>query len=182
MTCRDILIATIDPTQSERTRRIRIDKPHCKMSCTVHHSYAGAGNEERNSHGRLDEEMGLQEQRKNPLHNKRTPTGLEYLNCYNVETAYLSPRRNIENSKTYKRRLYTVILTSLQAEFGHQQLRVERKRPHIKWLTVWRNMSMAPVSELTKIAWYKVIHGTVPTNKQLHCIKMAPTDNVETVP
>jgi hypothetical protein len=75
---------------------------------------------------------GLQEQTKNPLHNKRTPTALEYLNRYNTETAYLSPRGNLENSKTYKRHLYTVILTSLQAVFGHQQLCVERKRPHIE--------------------------------------------------
>jgi hypothetical protein len=37
-------------------------------------------------------------------------------------------------------------------------------------------MNMAPVSESTKMAWYKVIHDTVPMKEQLHCKKMAPTD------
>jgi hypothetical protein len=66
---------------------------------------------------------GLHEQKKNPPYNMRTLTGLEYLNRYDIETAYLPPRGNLENSKTYKRCLYIVILTSLQAMSGHQQMR-----------------------------------------------------------
>jgi hypothetical protein len=51
---------------------------------------------------------GLQEHRRNPPHNKRTPNGLEYLNRYYIETAYLPPITNVENSKAYKRRLHTL--------------------------------------------------------------------------
>jgi hypothetical protein len=74
-------------------------------------------------------------------------------NRYYIEIAYLCPRTNLENSKTYKRLLYTLIHSSLQAMSGHQQMHVEKKWPDIDWRTVWGNLSVVPVSESTKMPW-----------------------------
>jgi hypothetical protein len=98
MAWKDISSAIIDPTLAKRTRRMGIDKPTplqnvLRCLSLVCRSY----DEDRNSHGRLDE-MGLKELTKISPHNKRTPTGLEYLNPYYIKTTYLRPRRNLENS------------------------------------------------------------------------------------
>jgi hypothetical protein len=118
----------------------------------------------------------LQEHKRTPPHHTRTPNGLEYLNRYYIETAYLPTRTNVENSKAYKRRLYTVILTSKQAMSGHQQMRVENKWPHSDWPIVCTNLRLAPGPASTEMTWRKVIHDIIPTNERLHQIKMAPTD------
>jgi hypothetical protein len=42
-------------------------------------------------------------------------------------------------------------------------------------MRVWMNLFVAPVSETTKMAWYKVINDIMPTKERLHKIKISPT-------
>jgi hypothetical protein len=79
---------------------------------------------------------GLREKTKNPLYDKRTPAKLEYLHRFDMESAYLAPRGNMETMKAYKKRLYTTINTIQRAVTGVLTMRVQRKWPQIDWARV----------------------------------------------
>jgi hypothetical protein len=40
---------------------------------------------------------------------------------------------------------------------------------------MWMKLSVTPVTETMKMAWYKIIHDTMLTNKRLHKIRISPT-------
>ena len=44
------------------------------------------------------------------------------------------------------------------------------------WTTVWRNLQDTPVTDETKVIWYRIIHGIIPTHERLHRIRMTPTE------
>jgi hypothetical protein len=60
---------------------------------------------------------------------KRTPKALEYLHKYDMESAYVAQRGNLETPKAYKKRLYTVKVTSLRAAAGQPEMRVVKMWP-----------------------------------------------------
>jgi len=68
---------------------------------------------------------------------------------------YASMRRTSEHPKTYKRRLYTALLTSIQAAAGFPELRVQKLWPNVDWECIWKNLNDAPVPEYTSCIWYK---------------------------
>ena len=119
---------------------------------------------------------GLQEQTKNPPYAGKTLHRLEYLHRYAMESAYLAPRDTSESAKAYKKRLYVTLHTIMKAQTGNQEMRVQKKWPHIAWEQVWENLSTAPVPESSRIVWYRVIHDIITTNERLHRIKMVKTD------
>ena len=53
---------------------------------------------------------------------------------------------------------------------------ITRLWPDMDWVTVWKNLQMAPVPRTTKAIWYWVVHDILPTNESLHNIRLAPTD------
>ena len=93
-----------------------------------------------------------------------------------MESSYTSVRETSEHSKTYKRRLYTALLTSIRAAAGHPDLRVRKLWTSIDWVRTWKNLKEAPVPENTRCTWYRVILDLIPTNVQLHRINMVPSD------
>ena len=119
---------------------------------------------------------GLQEQTKNPPYAGRTPTTLEYLHRYDMESAYLAPNGRDETTQAYKNRLYMTIHTIMRATAGDHEMRVTKKWPHIDWERVWDNLSEAPLPESTRIAWFRVIHEIIPTNERLQRIRMVQMD------
>jgi hypothetical protein len=95
---------------------------------------------------------GLHEQTKNLLDAQRTPSALEYLHRYDMESAYLVRREQDETAQAYKRRLYATVFTILGAAAGENEMRVNKEWPQIKWAQVRKNLSDAPVTEATRMA------------------------------
>jgi len=116
--------------------------------------------------------LGLHGKTNNPSYVKRIPKKLEYLHLYDMESSYTTPRGSSESPKSYKRRLYTLHLTSTQAAAGRPEKRVEKQWPNIDWVQTWKNLKEAPVPETTRNVWYRVIHEINPTNERLHHINM----------
>ena len=114
---------------------------------------------------------GLQEQAENPPYARRTPTTLAYLHQYDIESAYLAPRKRNETTQAYKKRLYMTIHSFMRAMAGELEIRVTKKWPHINWTRVWENLSAAPILESTRIVWFQVIHDLIPTNERLQRIR-----------
>ena len=85
-------------------------------------------------------------------------------------------RETYEHLKTYKRRLYTALLTSIRAAAGHPDLHVQKLWPNIDWVRKWKNLKEPPVPENMRCTWYRVIHDLIPTNARLHLINMVPSD------
>jgi len=104
----------------------------------------------------------------NPPQIKRIPTNFDYLYRYNVESAYAPMRETSEHPQTYKIRLYTALLTSIQAAAGFPEMRVLKLWPHIDWVRIWKNFNDAPVPANTRFIWYQDIHDIIPTNVRLH--------------
>jgi len=67
----------------------------------------------------------------NPLQIKRIPTKFDPVYRYNIESANAPMRGTAEHPKTYKRRLYAALLTSIQAAAGFPELRVQNLWPNI---------------------------------------------------
>jgi hypothetical protein len=101
---------------------------------------------------------------------------LEYLHKYDMESAYVDQIGNLGTPKAYKKRLYTVKLTSLRAAAGQPEMHVVKMWPNVDWGRVWKNLREAPVTDSTKAEWYRVIHELIPTNERLQHIKIAQTD------
>jgi len=68
----------------------------------------------------------LHEKTTNPPDIKRIAKKLEYLHRYDMESAYTPKRENSEHPKTYKRRLYTALLTSIRAAAGYPEMRAKK--------------------------------------------------------
>ena len=101
---------------------------------------------------------------------------LGYLREYIAAVAYIRRRDNTESDTVYKKRLYTTLNESFNAEKMQQMMRITRLWPNADWESIWRNLQAAPVSGLDTATWYKVICDIFPTNVRLHRIKMSPTD------
>ena len=111
----------------------------------------------------------------NPPLIRRIPKKFDYLYRYNIESAYAPMREDPEHPKTYKKRLYTALLTSIQAAAGFPEMRIQKLWPNTDWLRIWRNLNEAPVPENTRCVWYQAIHDIIPTNVRLHRINMVPS-------
>jgi hypothetical protein len=55
-------------------------------------------------------------------------------------------------------------------------MRTEIKWPQANWVRIWKNMKDTPVSEESKVIWYKVINDIIPTRVRLHNIRLAETE------
>ena len=85
-------------------------------------------------------------------------------------------RGTSEHPKTYKRRLYTAFLTSIQAAAGFPELRVQKLWPNTDWIRIWKILNDASVPKITRCIRCQVIHDIIPTNVLLHLINMVPSD------
>jgi hypothetical protein len=118
----------------------------------------------------------MDEPSENPPIHRKAPAGMDYINDFYRETAYMPKRRRDETQRGYKRRTYAAILHSIQGQNGPPPMRVEVRWPTVNWENVWKNLCMAPVSEKTRVHWYKVIHELEPMNERLQKIGIAQTD------
>jgi len=111
----------------------------------------------------------------NPPQIKRIPAKFDYLYHYNIEAAYTPIRADSENHKSYKKRLYTALLTSIRAAAGSPEMRIQKLWPDTDWTRIWKNLKDTPVSDNMRCVWDQVLHDLIPTNVRLHRIKMTPS-------
>ena len=93
-----------------------------------------------------------------------------------MDTAYITLQRPDESVPKYRRRIYDVLLTFIQAQSQNIVMRIERLWPNTDWASVWKNLWTTPGSESIIASWYKIIHDIIPTQERLHKIRIAPTD------
>ena len=93
-----------------------------------------------------------------------------------MDTACISPKELSESSAAYKRRIYTTMSILLTTNTELPEMRFARLWPNTDWTKIWKNVNEAPVPAAVKVAWYKAIHGKMPTNERLHKIRLVPTD------
>jgi hypothetical protein len=110
-----------------------------------------------------------------PNYNKRLEK-FEYLQHWEMDSADVSPRVPEETGKAYRRRIYTILATLLQAEPNEKGIRIEKRWPDTNWSMVWGNLWATPVPDSTKDAWYRVMHDIVATRERLHAIRLAQTE------
>jgi hypothetical protein len=120
--------------------------------------------------------LGLLHPSPNPPNQNRIPASLEYLRRLEVDSAYVTPQGLTESPTTYRRRMYDLMVTILQAEATTKGMRVEKLWPGTNWDRVWTNLWAAPVPDSIKDTRYRVIHDILPTRKRLHTIRIAATD------
>jgi exonuclease III len=118
----------------------------------------------------------------NPPDEGMIPRKYDYLHRYKIEAAYTPIRGTHENQRSFKTRLYKVILTSINAAVSPQEMRIQKLWPNIDWPNTWKNLKEAPISDDTRCLWYRVIHDIIPTNCRLHRIQMTPSDTCRWCP
>jgi hypothetical protein len=150
--------------------------PAAKCMALFFHRVRGQGKKNGTVTADWIKRWRLQEQTKNPPYAGRTPTTLEYLHQYDMESAYVATRGRGESTQAYKERLYMMIHTIMRAKAGNQEMRVTKKWPHIDWARVWDNLNAAPVPGLTQTARYQVIQDIISTNERLQQIRMVQMD------
>jgi hypothetical protein len=67
------------------------------------------------------------------------------------------------------------LITLLQDTPNGREMRVEKWKEK-NWQRVWTNLWVTPVEEVTKDAWYSVIHDIIPIKERFHAIRLAQTD------
>ena len=112
----------------------------------------------------------------NPPYMPTIPAHMEYLRHCAQNSAYIAPQQPTETLKAYKRRIYNTLQTLLRATPEPAEMRVTRLWPNTEWTTVWRNLQDTPVTQETKVTWYRVVHEIIPTHERLHRIHMTLTD------
>jgi hypothetical protein len=85
-----------------------------------------------------------------------------YLQKPAIDSAYVTLCRS-EDRKKYKRRIYGSLITLLRDTPNGRKMRVEKEWKEINWQRVWTNLWVAPVEEVTKDAWYRIINDIIPT-------------------
>jgi hypothetical protein len=85
---------------------------------------------------------------KNPPAGTSIPRKFEYLDTYNMESAYITAQRDHESLIQYKKRIYHTVLYYVQAPHGLPIMRVQRMRPTVSWSRTWRNPHDTPGTQL----------------------------------
>jgi len=78
---------------------------------------------------------------------KWVPRKLEYLYRYNVETAYIPIRGTLESNKSYRRRLFECLLSSINAAAVQPQMRIQKHWQDTNWNQAWEIVRVAPITE-----------------------------------
>jgi hypothetical protein len=118
---------------------------------------------------------GIHKRSHNPPNRNTFPQHLEYLRMIELDSAYIPPIGYEESPKLYKRRLYTTIDTLIRNNQPRGGMRIQKAWKDLDWQQIWNNLHMAPVSEITKGEWYRIIHD-ISTNERLQKIRLSPTD------
>jgi hypothetical protein len=113
----------------------------------------------------------------NPPYPNGISEKLNYLRIYAIDAAYISGQRRTESNRVYKKKIYVSLRALPIATSNTQEMRIEKQYPHADWKTIWKNLTITPISGPEKMNWYKVIHDIIPTNVRLHRIRIYPTDN-----
>ena len=111
----------------------------------------------------------------NPPNVARIPPKLVHIRQYAMDMAYVPPYTEDETRKTFKKRIYDVLIRMDEAKHCTPELRIVQKNPGIFWGRVWTNLHAAPVPDTVKSAWYVAIHDIVPTNNRLAAIRLTTT-------
>ena len=123
------------------------------------------------------EELNLLHLSKNPPpHRDCIPAQLEYVHQLEMDTAYITPQGQEESVNTYRRCIYEVLLTLMQAEAQPIGMRIKRLWPDTDWAVIWKNLWATPAPESIKASWYRIIHNIVPTQERLYKIRITPAD------
>ena len=89
-------------------------------------------------------------------HRNRIPAKVEYLRQLRTDSAYISSKGPTESVKTYRKHIYNILLTLMQAETASSRMRIERIWPDKDWQAVGN-----PAPGSTKESLYRVSHGNV---------------------
>jgi hypothetical protein len=120
-------------------------------------------------------EWSLSEQSTKPPFRERIPTALGYLRRYDIESAYVAPQGQAESKHVYKSRIYATIHKMIGIASGNREMRITQLQPQAKWTAVWKNLHETPVPDMSRAAWYRVIHDIIPTKVRLHKIRRTIT-------
>jgi len=157
-------------------RRLGLNESACKKSCIAVISNATTSDEARTIMSAWMQIWGLNVKGANPPFRDIIPENLEYLRCFAMDSAYVDIKGLMESKRAYKRRLYNTLYHINRGETGIQDMHITKIWPNTDWNTVWKNIHCTPVPGGMKAAWYKVMHGILPTNVRLYKIRISPTD------
>jgi hypothetical protein len=59
-----------------------------------------------------------------------------------------------------------------EAKNGTPELRIIQKHTATRWWRIWKNLHVAPLTDMVKSAWFAAIHDIVPTNDRLAAIRL----------
>jgi hypothetical protein len=91
--------------------------------------------------------------------------------------AYVPPYTVAETRKTFKKRVYNVLVHMEAVTYNPPALRIVRKYPGIPWGCRWKNLHAFKVSDTEKSAWFGAIHDIVPTNVKLAAIHLTDSSS-----
>jgi hypothetical protein len=87
-----------------------------------------------------------------------------------IDSAYVTPQGLTESEKSYRRRIYNILVTFLQAEANARGMSIEKLWPDTNWKRAWKTLWETPVPDSVKETWYRIIHNILPTRERLHNI------------
>jgi hypothetical protein len=110
--------------------------------------------------------------RKKPAQCTEDSQTLGYLRTYVQCIAYLEPKRQGENTRTFRGRVYWT-LRALEAGTPPRVMRILQLYPAAHWERIWINLHNCWTTESVKLTWYMVIRDILPTNERLYKIQLA---------
>jgi hypothetical protein len=96
------------------------------------------------------QKWGLLHPSKNSSNKNRIPASLDYLRELEVDSVCVTPQGLTESAKTYRRRMYDVMVTQLQAEANAKEMRIKKLWQGTTWDRVWKNLWETPVPDFIK--------------------------------
>jgi len=89
-----------------------------------------------------------------------------------MDMVYILPHTAADTRKTFKHRIYDVLIRMHVAKYGTPELRIVRKYPGIPWRRIWTNLH---ASVVVKSGWFAAINDIVATNDRLVAIRLTNT-------
>jgi hypothetical protein len=108
---------------------------------------------------------GLNDRIPNPPNTTAYPNGLEHVQAYALDMAYVPPPRSDDTPKLWRKRIYWVMHTMAAAASSLRPLRIVTMHPNFNWSRIWQNLHGAWVPDAVRTTWYMALHD-IPTTKE----------------
>jgi hypothetical protein len=119
---------------------------------------------------------GLNDRIPNPPNATAYPQGLEHVQAYALDMAYVPPPRPDDTQKLWRKRIYWVIHTMTANASPARPLRIVTMYPNYNWPQIWKNIPEAWIPDAVQSTWYMTIHNILPTRERLHRIDLSDSD------